>query len=119
MSEKPETEPEVQPRLEKLDQMWDEVLELCKNKGKKISAAHKGEEFKTDVQNMTVWVQECETSVITTEKATDIITATKLYHKHKVRLFQPSSREYCTICSWGKPMCLNMCFYFRFWRKKF
>ena len=87
MSEKPETEPEVQPRLEKLDQMWDEVLELCKNKGKKISAAHKGEEFKTDVQNMTTWVQECETSVITTEKATDIITATKLYQKHKVSIF--------------------------------
>ena len=86
MSEKPETEPEVQPRLDKLDQMWDEVSELCKNKGKKISAAHKGEEFKTDVQNMTTWVQECETSVVTTEKATDIITATKLYQKHKVQV---------------------------------
>ena len=84
MSEKPETEPEVQPRLDKLDQMWDEVAELCKSKGKKISAAHKGEEFKTDVQNMSTWVQELETSVITTEKATDIITATKLYQKHKV-----------------------------------
>ncbi|XP_028393281.1 spectrin beta chain, non-erythrocytic 1-like isoform X3 [Dendronephthya gigantea] len=83
MSDKPETEPEVQPRIEKLDQMWDEVAELCQNKGKKISAAHKGEEFKTDVQNMSTWVQECQTSVITTEKATDIITATKLYQKHK------------------------------------
>lgn len=87
MSEKPETEPEVQPRLDKLDKMWEEVLELCKNKGKKISAAHKGEEMKTDFQNMTAWVQECEASVVTTEKATDITTATKLYQKHKVCFF--------------------------------
>lgn len=92
MSDKPETEPEVQPRIEKLDQMWDEVAELCKNKGKKISAAHKGEEFKTDVQNMSTWVQECQTTVVTTEKATDIITATKLYQKHKVR--------HWTVVSW-------------------
>lgn len=82
--EKPENRPEIDERLEKLNVRWQELADASKQKGTKLEDARKQEEFNTGVKNIQQWFAECEQTVVTHEKATDLTTATRIYQKHKV-----------------------------------
>ncbi|XP_031552905.1 spectrin beta chain, non-erythrocytic 1-like isoform X2 [Actinia tenebrosa] len=91
--EKPESKPEIDERLEKLNQKWLELAEVSKNKGNKLEEAVKQEELNQGVQTMGEWVKELETTIITQEKATDLTTATRLYQKHKMMEKQIAAKK--------------------------
>ena len=82
--EKPEDKPEIDERLEKLNFKWQELEAASKLKGQKLGDAKKQEEFNSGVKSIEGWITELETMNVSTEKATDLTTATRLYQKHKV-----------------------------------
>lgn len=93
--EKPENKPEIDERLEKLNIKWQELAAASKQKGNKLGDAKKQVEFNAGVKNIEGWITELETTTISTEKATDLTTATRLYQKHKVRKkpFSPNTDQ--------------------------
>ena len=93
--EKPENKPEIDERLEKLNIKWQELASASKQKGNKLGDAKKQVEFNAGVKNIEGWITELETTTISTEKATDLTTATRLYQKHKVRKkpFSPNTDQ--------------------------
>ena len=86
--EKPEDKPEIDERLEKLNFKWQELEAASKLKGQKLGDAKKQEEFNSGVKSIEGWITELETMNVSTEKATDLTTATRLYQKHKVGAVQ-------------------------------
>lgn len=92
--EKPEDKPEIDERLEKLNFKWQELEAASKLKGQKLGDAKKQEEFNSGVKSIEGWITELETMNVSTEKATDLTTATRLYQKHKVGAVQvtPAAR---------------------------
>lgn len=82
--EKPENQPEINDRLEKLNIKWKELSDASKQKGTKLGDAQKQEEFNTGVKNIQEWFTEIEQTAVVQEKAVDLTTATRLYQKHKV-----------------------------------
>eukprot|EP00795_Rhopilema_esculentum_P013447 gene13447-4319_t len=84
IEENTENSPEVESRLETIDNLWSELNTASVAKSEALTEAHRKEEFNTEVSNVDTYIKEIETTIVETEKETNLTSVKAQFTRHKI-----------------------------------
>ena len=86
MRERPDLSPVVQPKLDELNQQWQDLEDTTKQKGQKLFDANRHILYEQSCDDIDGWINEIESQIVTEDVGHDLTTVNLLVKKQNVSI---------------------------------